>query len=122
MEKNINLVRFGRMGEEEACKWLLQKGYRIQDRNYCIRGGEIDIIAWDGDVLVFVEVKTRTSNRYGTGFDAVTSKKQKRLCHAARQYIMDHKIADVWMRFDVIEVRPEEETFRIHHIKNAFEE
>lgn len=70
-----------------ACHELRRRGYAILARGYRTRHGEIDIVARDGDVLVFVEVKARTSRRYGTALDAITVRKQRRVAAMARRYL-----------------------------------
>jgi putative endonuclease len=98
-------VRIGREGEEAAAGFLLSRGYRLLHRNYrCGRFGELDIVALDGDTLVFVEVKTRRSAKYGTGAEAVGRRKQERLLLLARWYIAAERVGDRPCRFDVVEV------------------
>ncbi len=77
----------GNQGEELACKYLKKQGYKILERNYQIRGGEIDIIAKDGEYLVFIEVKTRYSHQYGLPVEAMTPWKIKFLLKTARFYL-----------------------------------
>src|SRR3989338_1996330 len=76
----------GDIGEELACKYLLANGYKILERNFRIRGGEIDIVAVDGKTLVYVEVKTRTSYQFGRPEESVTLRKLKFLERAAKFY------------------------------------
>ena len=77
----------GALGERLACHELRRRGYAILARSFRTRHGEIDIVARDGDVLVFVEVKTRASRRYGTALEAVTAGKQRRIAAMARSYL-----------------------------------
>ena len=77
----------GRNGEDIACSFLLQNGYRVIERNYRVKGGEIDVIAAKHDELVFVEVKTRSSLQYGYPEESVTRSKKIRLAPAARYYL-----------------------------------
>lgn len=113
----------GNSGEDYAVKYLKKNKYIILDRNYNIRGGEIDIIAKKDGVVVFAEVKTRTGTSYGSGAEAVTYTKQQRLLKAAQTYLL--RLGDVPARFDVLVVdgTMNEGTFvpkSIEHIKNAF--
>ena len=71
----IKTTEIGRLGETAVCRQLEQQGYSIVRRNFCVRGGEIDIIAENGEYLAFVEVKTRKPNSLTSGFDDVTAKK-----------------------------------------------
>lgn len=92
----------GDKGERIACKELKKKGYKILEKNYRIKLGEIDIIAQDGDTLVFVEVKTRSSDEYGTPAEAVDKHKQKRIRQVAASFLLKHKYKDTECRFDVV--------------------
>lgn len=94
----------GSLGEEIAVAYLKQKRYLIVERNYRKRFGEIDIIAEDGETLVFVEVKTRKSTRFGSPFEAVDSRKQKKMTQAALAYLSSHKLLNRPARFDVVAV------------------
>lgn len=114
----------GVCGEDAACEYLKGKGYRITVRNMRTRAGEIDIIAEDGDCLVFAEVKTRTSSAFGTPAEAVTYYKRQNIIRAAEIYLMSHP-ADSDIRFDVIEIYGKSVdggfyTEKINHIINAF--
>lgn len=111
----------GNAGETAACAFLKKKGWDIIERNYTIKGGEIDIIASDGGCLVFVEVKTRKNTDYGYPSEFVSRKKQQRLINAALEYCG----GECSMRFDVIGIIYEEISGRIYikkieHIENAF--
>jgi putative endonuclease len=114
-----NKREVGGYGEQLAADYLTAKGYRIIERNFNCRTGEIDIIAWHGDCLVFVEVKYRKNLNYGHPAEAVSKPKQRSIKQTALYYIMLNKIADTDMRFDVIAIldtgQPE-----IEHIENAF--
>ncbi|MDD3766484.1 MAG: YraN family protein [Eubacteriales bacterium] len=114
---------FGTQGENAAEKYLAKKGYEILCRNFRIRGGEIDIIARKGEFTVFVEVKTRHSDSFGTPGEAVTQNKIKRIINAANYYIMQN--GNLSCRFDVMEVygSMKGDKFKlkkINHIENAF--
>lgn len=108
-------------GEDIAVQYLLQRGYRIAERNVHIgRIGEIDIVAWDGIVLVFVEVKLRRSLRYGAPENAVTWKKQQALRQAAAGYCFANEIVGVECRFDVVAIVQSGTALDVRHIVNAF--
>ncbi|KPK00507.1 MAG: hypothetical protein AMJ60_00950 [Desulfobacterales bacterium SG8_35] len=94
----------GARGEEIAVRYLERCGYRILERNYRIRFGEIDIIAEQGADLVFIEVKTRSDTLYGSPFDSVTVPKQKQLSKVALEYISKRGCHDRPARFDVVGV------------------
>jgi putative endonuclease len=81
---------------------LRQQGYVIVERNYRGRGGEIDIVAEQGDVLCFVEVRSRATDEHGDPLETVDRRKQQRVVSAARQYLADHDVTDREIRFDVI--------------------
>ena len=105
----------GTLGEIRAEQLLAQKGYVILARSYVSPGSEIDLIARDGSVLVFVEVKLRTG-RFAMGREAVTPAKQRRICKGAMYYMMRNGLMNRQARFDVIEIQGE----RVIHIENAF--
>ncbi len=113
----------GKQGERMAAEFLVQKGYEILAMNYRKRYGEIDIIARRRSTLIFVEVKTRRSDRFGTPFDAVDKRKQRQLTRVAREYLATHATNADNIRFDVIAVhwnasRP---AISLEHLENAFE-
>ena len=96
--------RIGRTGEQIAAEYLTQKGYQLLDQNYSTRYGEIDLIALDRDVVVFVEVKTRTSNTYGAPEDSITPTKIEKMQNTALIWLQAHPdVPDDW-RMDVIAV------------------
>ncbi len=112
----------GNFGEEKACEFLEKNGISVLARNYTCRGGEIDIIAKDGDAIVFVEVKTRASKGYGTPGEFVDFFKQEKIIKTALYYLGRD---DVDMRFDVIEVMYKVSgdvlsVTEINHLKSAF--
>ncbi|MBE7020144.1 MAG: YraN family protein [Ruminococcaceae bacterium] len=109
----------GKIGEIISACYLFLKGYEILERNYFIKGGEIDIVAKKRDTIIMVEVKTRTDKSYGEAKEAVNYYKQKHLGLAAKCFLKYRKTENMKVRFDVIEVylKP----FRINHIKHAFE-
>lgn len=110
---------FGQKGEEIACKALEQGGYRIIEKNFRCRQGEIDIIAEEKGTLCFVEVKARSSEKFGLPEEAVTRWKQKKLLTVAVIYLEIKKIKSQDMRFDIVSVDLKTEKTKI--IQNAFE-
>lgn len=111
----------GREGEDLAARFLTKQGYRILERNYSTRSGEIDLIALhDGDV-VFVEVKTRSGDAFGAPELAVTPRKQQRMVKAALAYIKYKKLHQVPCRFDVVAITTAAEQEEVELIPNAFE-
>ncbi len=113
----MNRRSIGAQGEADAKAFLLQKGARILETNYRRPTGEIDIIARQGKTLLFVEVKRRSSLRYGRPAEAVDRQKQAHILRTAQLYLQENRLADVPVRFDVIEVLPGQ----IRHIENAFD-
>jgi putative endonuclease len=97
-------VALGISGENLACDALSRQGYAILARRYRTRIGEIDIVAMDGPTLVFVEVKTRTSDDYGVPAEAVTWRKQRRIVTMARWYLSERRLHGCLCRFDVVTV------------------
>ncbi len=112
----------GRLGEQLAAKYLIDNGYLILDQNYRTKLGELDIIANKDHVIIFIEVKTRTSNTFGTPSESVNYKKQKTIQKLSQQYILHKKLNhEFWIyRYDVIEVRIINKKYKIDHITNAF--
>lgn len=94
----------GRSGEDLAAIYLEEKGYEILSRNYRCKKGEMDIIAVKNEVLHFIEVKTRTSDRYGRPCDAVNNEKLNRLKNIAKVYIQEERPACISYSFDVVEI------------------
>ena len=106
----------GAAGEAQAADYLAAQGMEILARNFSIRGGEIDLIAQDGAYIVFIEVKMRTGAYGGLGREAVTTAKQRRICRAAMQYLIQNALTNRFVRFDVVEIQ----NGTLTHIKNAF--
>lgn len=112
----------GNFGETAAANYLIGNGYKIIDRNFRSRYGEIDIIAEDDGYTVFVEVKTRKNFDMGFPCEAVNYAKQKQIVRMALMYIVSKKILDCPMRFDVVEVVADGFEIRyINLIKDAFQ-
>ena len=95
----------GYEGEKLAADFLRKKGYEIVQQNFTVRGGEIDLVAKRGETLVFVEVKTRTNEQFGSGDESFTSLKKRRILRAIEQYLYrTYRDADVDYRVDLIEI------------------
>jgi putative endonuclease len=94
----------GQRGEQIAVAYLQKRGYRIQQQNYRCRRGEIDIIAWDGSTLVFVEVKTKGQTAFGAPQAMVNARKQKTITRVAMTYIQQHQLYNTALRFDVVAI------------------
>jgi putative endonuclease len=112
----------GAFGEGLACEHLAECGYRVLERNFSCKIGEVDIIAIQGDTVVFIEVKTRSSERFGLPSEAVSIGKQKKIVGTALYYLQSNKLLDYMCRFDVIEIIVDEENkYQINIIKDAFQ-
>ena len=94
----------GVTGEDRAVEALRREGYRILDRNYRCRHGEIDIVAFESGEIVFVEVKSRLTESKGSALAAVTAAKQRRIARVAEQYLAERDLAERPCRFDVVAV------------------
>ena len=113
----------GNYGETLACEYLKSHGYKIIERNYRIRGGEIDIVAMDADYLVFVEVKARYSHKYGLPVESITPWKIKALKRSAQFYVMQSNWGNGPYRLDMISVdfATSKDNPKIELIKNITE-
>jgi putative endonuclease len=117
----------GAKGEEIAARYLKNLGYRILERNYRVRYGEIDIVAEQGTDLVFVEVKTRSGTLFGSPFDSVTVSKQRQLSKVALAYISKRNCHERSSRFDVVGVQLKNvnsaqlRDVKIELVQNAFD-
>ncbi len=112
-------MNLGRVGEELAVRFLKERGHEILERNFRFSRGEIDIISFYKGVLIFTEVKTRRSERYGRPMEAVDHFKRRQIYTTAEYYLSTQSVNYRAMRFDVIEVFIGEQSM-IHYIKNAF--
>ena len=111
----------GVLGEQVAAAYLEGRGYRILRRNYCIRGGEIDIIAENGIYIAFVEVKARRPGSMVGGFEAVTPAKQQRLLRTAEAYLYNYP-CELQPRFDIAAVTLRgSQVLALDYLENAFD-
>jgi putative endonuclease len=110
--------RLGRWGEQAAADYLEKQGYVILERNFRAARGEIDLVARQKNILVFVEVKARSSNRYGYPEYSVSPKKRQHILSAAQEYILSHPEFRTW-RVDVIAVEGETGKANIRHFENV---
>lgn len=115
----MNNIEKGKFGEKLARDYLINKGYKIIDINYRNKIGEIDIIAIHKEILIFIEVKSRTSNNYGYPYEAVNYKKQQKIVNSSLIYIKSKSYDKFQYRYDIIEVYLTNNS-KINHIENAF--
>ena len=111
----------GRLGEERVCAYLTERGYRIVSRNFRIKGGEIDIVAENGDYIAFVEVKTRKRGSMVSGFEAVNRRKQGLVIRAAAEYLRRNP-SILQPRFDTAQVTLEDGgAAEVDYLENAYD-
>ena len=115
-----NKIEKGLHGQLAAERYLSARGFRILERNYRLRSGEIDLIAWDNGYVVFIEVKYRNNLMYGYPRESVTAYKQRHIRQTALHYIQKHPNDECDYRFDVVEVLDLDGKREITHIENAF--
>lgn len=121
--KKKTRAELGRIAEDHAARYLQSRGYRIRERNFRTRGGEVDIIAEQGGTLAFVEVRARSSPDFMSPMESVTPTKQRRVARAASLYISTRERRERLMRFDVIEVHvtPEGRVRKVELTQGAFQ-
>lgn len=110
----------GELGERLACEYLAENGWKIVCKNYRCRFGEIDIIAENGEYIIFAEVKARKSNSLALPREFVTKQKQAKIIKTALVFMADNNF-DLQPRFDVIEIFDYNRSNRLKHIENAFD-
>lgn len=118
MEKKI----VGLKGEQAAAAFLKGKGYQILQANYRVAGAEVDLVARCGDLLCFVEVKTRKNCDHGAPEAFVSSAKQRRIIRAAKVFSARRPFRGLGVRFDVVSVLRDGERFACDHLEDAFQE
>jgi putative endonuclease len=111
----------GKLGEDLACDELRRRGYSILDRRYRTRCGELDIVASDGGVIVFVEVKARSTGNFGTPLESITRQKRRRVSRMAASYLFAKRLSGTACRFDVATVMPDPPGFRVEIVQSAFD-
>lgn len=120
-QPNMHNKRLGRLGEDVAARYLVSRGYEIVARNWTCQAGEADIIARDDDILVFAEVKTRSSTEKGFPSEAVDSKKRGKYLEIAELFTSRYDAEDLQVRFDVMSlVVTDNAHATIRHYINAF--
>lgn len=110
----------GTKGERLAADFLIRHGFEVIERNFRYNRGEIDIITRKGKLISFCEVKTRRSDTYGSGEEAIDLKKRKQIQKVAEGYILEHKLDDYDFRFDVVVVEMRRSSTKIRIIEDAF--
>lgn len=111
----------GAAGEDEAARYLEARGFRLLARNFRTRAGEVDIVAREGPVTVFVEVKRRESQTHGIAAEFVTPAKRQRVIAAARAFAARHGLSQTPLRFDVIAIDVIDGKPRVSHHRGAFD-
>ena len=106
----------GKNGEDIATEYLMKNNYKVIERNFYCKSGEIDIIALKNNYIVFIEVKSRSNDKYGLPSEAVTKSKLEHLYKTARYYLYTRNLQDEFVRFDVIEVYFKNSEYKVNHI------
>jgi putative endonuclease len=117
----VSNLALGKIGEEFAINFLKENGYKILVMNYRSRLGEIDIIAQDKDTICFVEVKIRSSDRFGLPQESILRAKQGKICRLALKFLKENNLLHRRARFDVVSIGYLEGKPKFNLIKNAFE-
>jgi putative endonuclease len=113
-------LRRGRLGEDAAACHLEANGWKIVARNYAVARGELDLVAWDGECMAFVEVKARRGEAFGQPVEAVHFRKRRELGRSARVWVDRQGSPELTYRLDVVGVLVAGQNVRIHHVENAF--
>ena len=111
----------GRRGEDVAAAFVARLGWRLVERNFRCRAGEIDVVALDGDTVVFVEVRTRAGPGFGTPLESVDGRKQAQVGRVARYFLSARGWHERPARFDVIGVRLDAAPPAVEHVRGAFD-
>ena len=116
---STNKIKLGRFGEQVAAKYLQNKGYKILAKNYYTREGEIDLVCQKDDVIIFVEVKTRTNQTFGWPEEAVTDEKLEKIATASEEYLQEKEIDSEW-QIDIISIIIDQrkKIAKINHFQN----
>ncbi len=115
--------RLGEWGEAEARRYLETKTYVLIERNFRVPEGEIDLVMQDGDIVVFVEVKTRTSDSFGTPEESISRPKRQRLLRAAWAFLQERERIDSFWRIDIVAIKASSDWTiqRLDHYQSAFD-
>jgi len=119
--ERIRGPRAGLEGEDLACRHLAAQGYAILARNFRCRSGEVDVVARDGAVTVFVEVKHRRGSGHGAGHESVTFGKRRRIVRAARIFASARGLSESPLRFDVVSIDETDGVPHLRHDRGAFD-
>ena len=117
MEKNMHNKIIGKYGEDIACRYLCSKGYKLIERNYIDKCGEIDIIVKKKAEIVFVEVKTRSSKTNGEGVESVTRQKIRHIKNVSKMYVIKNRLYNYSIRYDVIDIDLSNIPYTVKHFK-----
>ncbi len=111
----------GQKAEKTACKYLIDQGLKLIERNYVCRCGEIDLIMWDKQSLVFIEVRYRQTIDFGFPQETVTTNKQKKIIKSAQTFLLQKKCLELYpVRFDIVAIQGTIPQHKINWIKDAF--
>ena len=117
----MNRRSIGQGGEDLAWNHLRRAGYTLVARNFRSRYGEIDLVVERGGVIVFVEVRSRRGDRFGTALESIDARKQRQIGRMAAEFLARRRLGDRRARFDVVAVEWQDAEARIDHLENAFE-
>lgn len=108
--------------EKEAERFLTKQGYKLRNRNYYTRCGEVDLIMTKNSSLIFIEVRFRKNNHYGSAEESITISKQRKIISSAKEYINRYKLWDMQIQFDVVTLTldKEDQSIQLNWLKNAF--
>lgn len=120
LKNRLQNLAFGKSAEAKAARFLKENGYAILETNYRCRGGEIDVVARDGAVLIFCEVKARRNASYGSALEGMTPQKARKIKVAAEHYLMKNNVTGVDIRFDVVTMDGIGAAQKTVLIRNAF--
>jgi len=121
-DSSMTSITVGKQAEETACHYLAANGLQLIEKNYKCRRGEIDLVMQDNNCIVFIEVRYRRNNRFGSGAESVISSKQQKLIMTAMHYLQTHKqTATTASRFDVVSIQGRDGATDIEWIQNAFQ-
>lgn len=115
----LNKRSLGKEGEALALEFLKRRGYKVLETNFTCKYGEIDIVAKDGNIFCFIEVKLRSSLNFGLPIEAVGKRKIAHILQCAQYYCLKNNLKDVPMRFDIISILKTEKETKLSLIKNA---